>query len=101
MTLYLVPHLLWCIHGTNVSLRDLLRTAGKPLLAGLAAGAACLAFRQVAVAWPSILRLLAGGLLLAGTYGLVLLFALGQREFYVDLVKTVFGRRSAAGAMPS
>lgn len=101
MTLYLIPHLLWCIHGTNVSLSDLFRTAGKPLIAGLAAGAACVAFQQLASAWPSIFRLLVGGILLACTYGLVLLFALGQREFYVDLVKTVFGQRSASGAMPS
>jgi PST family polysaccharide transporter len=101
MTLYIIPHLLWCIRGTNVTLTDLFRTAGKPLIAGLAAGAACIAFRQVASAWPSILRLIVGSALLAGTYGLVLLFVLGQREFYVDLVKTVFGRRSAAGAMPS
>jgi O-antigen/teichoic acid export membrane protein len=101
MTLYIIPHLLWCIHGTNVTLTDLFRTAGKPLIAGLAAGAACVAFRQFAGAWPSILRLIVGSALLSGTYGLVLLFVLGQREFYVDLVKTVFGRRSATGAMPS
>jgi PST family polysaccharide transporter len=101
MTLYIIPHLLWCIRGTNVSLTDLFRTAGKPLIAGLAAGAACIAFRQVASAWPSIFRLIVGTALLACTYGLVLLFVLGQREFYVDLVRTVFGRRTAPGAMPS
>jgi O-antigen/teichoic acid export membrane protein len=101
MTLYIIPHLMWCVHGTNVTLKDLFRTAGKPLLAGLAAGAACIAFRQVAGDWPSILRLIVGGILLACTYGLVLLFVLGQREFYVDLVKTVFGRRTATGVMPS
>ena len=101
MSLYIVPHLLWCIHGTNVTLADLFRTAGKPLIAGLAAGAACIAFRHVAAEWPSILRLVVGGALLACTYGLVLLFVLGQLAFYVDLVKTVFGRRTAAEAMPS
>jgi O-antigen/teichoic acid export membrane protein len=99
MTLYIVPHLMWCVHGTNVSLADLFRTAGKPLIAGLIAGAACIAFRQVTTEWPSILRLIVGTALLGGIYGLVLLFVLGQRAFYVDLVKTVFGRQTAT--MPS
>jgi O-antigen/teichoic acid export membrane protein len=99
MTLYIVPHLMWCVHGTNVTLADLFRTAGKPLIAGLIAGAACVAFRQVAPEWPSILRLFVGTALLGCIYGLVLLFVLGQRAFYVDLVKTVFGRQTAT--MPS
>jgi hypothetical protein len=87
------------VHGTNVTLADLFRTAGKPLIAGLIAGAACVAFRQVAPEWPSILRLFVGTALLACIYGVVLLFVLGQRAFYVDLVKTVFGRQTAT--MPS
>src|SRR5215831_562681 len=37
MTLWLVPHIIWCTHGTVISVRDLVVAAGRPFLAGLVA----------------------------------------------------------------
>jgi PST family polysaccharide transporter len=94
MSLWLVPHLLWCLRGTNVTLLDLCRTAGKPLLSGAAAGAACLLFQHFAGALQPIPRLFVGGLLLVSTYVVVLLWALAQMAFYKDLVRSIFGRQA-------
>jgi PST family polysaccharide transporter len=94
MSLWLVPHLLWCLRGTNVSLPDLCRAAGKPILAGVAAGAVCLLFQHFAGAMQPIPRLFAGGFLLVGTYVIVLLWALGQMDFYKDLVRSIFGQQA-------
>ena len=35
MILWAIPHTAWCVHGTGISLRDILVTVARPLLAGL------------------------------------------------------------------
>src|SRR5439155_11354641 len=39
LTLWFIPHIAWAVHGTVVSLRDVLHTASRPLLSGLTGAA--------------------------------------------------------------
>ena len=39
MTLWLVPHIAWCIHGTMISSRDILNASGQPFLSAIVAAA--------------------------------------------------------------
>jgi O-antigen/teichoic acid export membrane protein len=45
MMLWVLPHIAWCVHGTAVSFRDVLRTSAKPLACAGAAGAFALGAR--------------------------------------------------------
>jgi PST family polysaccharide transporter len=93
MTIWVFPHILWCVSGTPVTMADLVRAVSKPFLSGIAAGALCLAFKVTAGPLAPAVRLLIGGALLGGSYAWVLLYATGQKTFYLDLLRGL--RRSA------
>jgi hypothetical protein len=66
---------------------DLFQAIWKPLLASVAAAA----IGYGAVSWPGpshspIFRLLAGGSVMGAAYVWILLFAMGQKAFYFDLL---------------
>jgi PST family polysaccharide transporter len=92
MTLFLVPCLVWCVHGTIISPEDLFKTVSRPFLSAFAAGIIAYVFHaSTAQALnPAVMLLLGGGIMLA-VYLWVLLFVLGQRDFYLDLVKGLLG----------
>jgi len=90
LTLWVLPHMLWSVHGTSVSIRDLLRTVSKPLLSGLVATVAALPLRYFFGDQLSpFAMLMTGGLLMVGTYLWMLLIVMGQKEFYLNLVLKV------------
>ncbi len=98
MSAWVIPHMMWCVHGTAIRLRDLALAAGRPIAAGLIAALVCVGFRlSGGDQLPSLLRLLIGGSILMGSYGLVLLYVMRQRAFYVDLFRSVFARPVQAG----
>ena len=39
MTLWVIPHLAWCVHGTGVSLKDIIWAISRPLLSAIVAAA--------------------------------------------------------------
>src|SRR5262249_54031019 len=39
MTAWVIPHVLWCVHGTGISLWDILLALSRPLASGILAGA--------------------------------------------------------------
>ena len=95
MTLWLVPHVVWCLHGTTISPWDLAVTAGRPFLAGVAAGALAFGVQFYLDGWTSPLsRLAAGGCVMTIAYFAVLLFVMGQKEFYWDLLRSFKGAAS-------
>src|SRR6516164_7349187 len=47
MMLWVIPHILWCVHGTAISLRDILLAVSRPLAAGTLAGALAFAVRVI------------------------------------------------------
>jgi PST family polysaccharide transporter len=88
MTLWLVPHILWCLHETPITPGDLLSAIGRPLLAGTAAALAALLVRHLAADVPSaFLRLALTGTTMAGVYVTMLFFVMGQKDLYVELLR--------------
>lgn len=85
------PLLIWCLHGTPVSLRDLLLAIKGPLLAGAAATvAAFLAQHQLGAVSP-LVRLMCGGGIMAIVYAWTLFVLMGRRDLYLDLLAGVRG----------
>jgi O-antigen/teichoic acid export membrane protein len=92
MSLWLLPHIAWCLHGTAISVRDVFLSVAKPLFAGTVAVIFATGARHLmgAGANPLLAVLLGGSVMFVVYYG-VLLFALGQRAFYLDLIKGLKG----------
>jgi PST family polysaccharide transporter len=97
MTLFLVPCLVWCAHGTLISAGELFKTVSRPFSSAFAAGIVAYFFHASTAhaLKPAIMLLLGGGTMVA-VYLWVLLFILGQRDFYLDLIKGLIG----SGRMP-
>ena len=89
MALWVIPHIAWCVHGTVISLRDILLTASRPLLSGIAA--ALLPF-SLQLSFGShlspMLRLTLGSSLFFGGYALMLLYVMGQKAFYMSVLRS-------------
>jgi len=93
MMLWVVPHLAWCVHGTPISLMDILRAVSRPLVAG--AVSAALAWATVAVFLHSdshVFRLVLGIAALLVAYIVGLFYVMGQKSFYIDVVRSISGR---------
>jgi O-antigen/teichoic acid export membrane protein len=95
MTLWVVPHIAWCVRGTVVSVRDVLQTLSRPLLSGIVAGALAFGLRlycgQLLHPLP---RLALGVAFFICVYLGMLLYVMGQRAFYVELVRGLRRRSS-------
>lgn len=88
MTLWAIPHIAWCVHGTVVSLRDILRTASRPLVSGIVAAALAFAVQIVCRQSLSALpRLILGTTVLLGAYVGILFYVMGQKALYWDLLR--------------
>ena len=83
-----VPLIAWAVRGTVISVLDILATVGRPLLSGLVAAALTLALQFYYGQYFSPLsRLVVGvALVLAGYLGM-LLYVMGQKVFYLDLLQ--------------
>src|SRR6266705_1085295 len=95
MTIWAVPHIAWCVHGTVISLCDILRTASRPLVSGIVA--AVLAFGVQFVCGQSLSplpRLILGTAVLLGAYVGMLFYVMGQKAVYWDLLRGL--RRSSS-----
>jgi len=88
MMLWVIPHILWCVHGTAISFRDILLAVSRPLASGVLAGALACGVRLVCGQFaPPLLRLaLESGVLFATFFG-VLVFAAGQKSLYLDILR--------------
>ena len=92
MMLWLIPVVVWSLHGTVVSFMDVLVTVSRPLAASGIASAVALGV--CSVYGPSHLaRLFGGGFVFVSTYLGMILYVMGQKGFYVDLLQK-FIRRS-------
>jgi O-antigen/teichoic acid export membrane protein len=85
LSLWLVPCLAWCVHGTPVRLSDLLHTTWGPLLGSAVASA--VAFVTVNNFSQPLERLLLGGVLMCCGYFAIVWFIFRQGDFYLGLVK--------------
>jgi PST family polysaccharide transporter len=97
MTLWVVPNLFWCLHGTTTSPAELLSAYWRPLAAGVLAAILVIAFEAaVGEINPVILRLLVKGGILSVAYLTILIFAFGQKQFYMDLLGSLAPARFRA-----
>jgi hypothetical protein len=83
------------VRGTVVSVRDVLQTLSRPLLSGIVAGALAFGLRlycgQLLHPLP---RLALGVAFFICVYLGMLLYVMGQRAFYVELVRGLRRRSS-------
>ncbi len=102
MALWLFPHIVWCVHGTAISVMDVMRTLLPPLMSGCAA--ALLSFPVELLSahrLPALFRLAAEMSMFASVYLSVLLFVMGQKTLFMNLVDTFRRRPLSEGSAVS
>ena len=94
MVLWAIPHLAWCVHGTGISLSDILSAIARPLISAIvAASLAATVGMLVPTSLAPVARLLAGMTVLGAAYVGMLFYAMGQKTVYIDLVRTLATRQ--------
>jgi len=95
MTLWVIPHIAWCIHGTAISFRDILLAVSRPLASSIVAAGLTFALRFFYVQWlPPLPRLVLESTVLLATFLGILVFVTGQKSFYLDLLRGMRGSSS-------
>jgi hypothetical protein len=86
MLLLVAPVVLWAKHGTAITLKDILRAGMPPGVSVLFGAAFALGAEWLMRgAGSALLRLTVVSAVLFGVYGSVLLFAMGQKQTYLEL----------------
>jgi len=86
MTVWLVPHILWCLHGTPISPGDLFLAISRPLLSAVVATAVTFGTNFYFSGWgPLLLTLIMDASIMIIVYYTVLLFVMGQSALYLTL----------------
>jgi O-antigen/teichoic acid export membrane protein len=95
LVLWVVPHIAWGVHGTVISLRDIALAASRPLVSGIAAGAAAFGAQFFWSQSLSLLpRLVLGVAVLLSVYVGMLFYVMGQKSMYLKLFRDSLGRSS-------
>ena len=98
MTLCVIPLIAAAVRGTVVSFGDILRVVSRPLLSGVVAAGCALGLQFFYYSFLSPLpRLVLGTVLLLAAYLGMLLYVMGQKVFYLDLLRGFTGRSSVDG----
>jgi O-antigen/teichoic acid export membrane protein len=88
MVLLIVPMLLWAIHGTPISFPDVVRAIRPPFVSAITA--TVLTFGILRLGGSSLMplaRLILGGTVLTASYLLMLLYVMGQKPFYLGVIR--------------
>jgi len=95
MTLWVVPHIAWCVHGTMVSVRDVFQVLNRPLISAIVSGVLAFGMQffygQLLSPLP---RLLLGVSFFVCLYLGMLLYVMGQKAFYLDVIRGLRRRTS-------
>jgi O-antigen/teichoic acid export membrane protein len=95
MALWVVPHIAWGVHGTVISLRDIATVASRPIVSGIVAGVLALGVQILfGQSLSPFVRLMIGGCVLLSVYVGMLLYVMGQKSVYFDLVRGMAKRSS-------
>jgi len=96
MLLWVVPHIAWCVHGTMISFWDVFQAASRPLLSGIVAAALTMGVQIFCGQWfspfPRLVLLVS---VLLASYFWIFLYVMGQKAFYLDLLRGL--RNSSSG----
>jgi PST family polysaccharide transporter len=86
MTLGLFPLVIWAVHGTMISVVDIVQTFIRPLASSIVAAAFAFVVNALYGVTLSLLPRLTLEMSVFGiTYVVVLLFVVGQKSFYLDI----------------
>ncbi len=100
LVLWTIPNIAWCVHGTAISLKDIIRVVARPIASAILAG--ILAWGAVFL-WPqalsSIQRLALGVVVLFGAYVAILFYVMGQKALYLGVIRDLI-RRPTQGELP-
>src|ERR1039457_6477459 len=91
MLLWVLPAIAWTVHGTVISVRDMLLTVSRPLASSLVAGAFAFGVQRFCVQLPPLSRLALESAVLLITFVGMLLFVTGQKVLYLDLLRGLKG----------
>lgn len=96
MVLWIVPTIVWGVHGTMISFWDMLLCVRWPLASSIVAAGLAFAVRSLyGQAMSTLPRLILECAIMLAAYLGMLLFVTGQRGFYLDLLRTLKGSSSA------
>ena len=88
MFLSLIPLIAWVTRGTIISVGDILLTVSRPLLSGIVAAGLVFGLQLFyGPQLPPLPRLVIGVSLVLSIYAGMLLYVMGQKPFYVSLVR--------------
>jgi len=97
MALWVVPHIAWCVRGTVLSFWDVMRALSRPLLSGIVAGVlVCPLQLSYGQMLSPLSRLALGCIVFLAAYLGMLMYVMGQRTFYLDLLRGLRGRSPLA-----
>jgi O-antigen/teichoic acid export membrane protein len=94
MLLLWIPLVVWAKHGTGVTAADYWDCIKRPLIAGAVGGVAGWLFKSACqgVLTPPLLLITGLGISF-GVYALLLLYAMGQKAVYADLIRQLAHRK--------
>src|SRR5437667_1928937 len=96
MISWTIPVIAWSVHGTAISVRDVLLMASRPLVSSIVAAALAFTVRLLyAQSLSPLPRLALENGVLFTTFAAILLFATGQKAFYMDLLRSLTSRTAA------
>jgi PST family polysaccharide transporter len=88
MALWVIPFIAWCVHGTAITLRDILLAVSRPLTSGVLAGGCAFGIQLVFGQFFSpLLKLILESTVLFISYFVILLFVMGQKSLYLELLR--------------
>jgi PST family polysaccharide transporter len=90
LTIWVVPHVLWCIRGTMISASDILETISRPFISAAVAGGLAYGIHVYFQHYlPSFPLMLLEGSSMAVFYLWMLLQVFGQKDTFLDLFRTL------------
>jgi len=93
------PIIAWAKHGTGISTADYWDCIKRPLMAGVLGGAAGWLFKVYFQGTLASIPLVLLELSISfGVYGLLLMFAMGQKDVYIDLLRQMLPRSRSVKA---
>lgn len=99
MLLWLIPFIIWCLHGTVVRFRDIVGAVSRPLASALLAGGIAFGISiSYLTSWAPLPRLLLESVVLLIVYAITLLFVTGQKSLYFNVLWN--SKEASTGSAP-
>lgn len=86
LAVWLIPHLIWCLYGTPVRLKEIFLAVAPSFLAGLVGAAVAFGILSAAfTSSPPLVRVALAALIMGGIHLFMLLVVLRQKRRFVEL----------------